>query len=106
MLNKQIFPAAKGMLFLIRNPYDAVVAEFKRIKGHGHTSVVSEDLFKPSNEDWQKRSMSLIGKWLSLLKGVLKKHEEKAFKKLIFIFKSKKIFPTKFFFIFRYFNLI
>jgi len=94
------------MLFLIRNPYDAVVAEFKRIKGHGHTSVVSEDLFKPSNEDWQKRSMIFIGRWLSLLKQVLEKHKEKAFKKLRFILKSRKIFATPIFFIFRYFNLI
>ena len=46
ILNKQIFPAAKGMLFLIRNPYDASIAEFKRIQGHGHTSVVNETIFK------------------------------------------------------------
>jgi len=76
VLNKQIFPAAKGMLFLIRNPYDAVVAEFKRIKGHGHTSVVSEDLFKKSNPDWQKRSHLFIQKWLDLIKGTLAKHHE------------------------------
>jgi hypothetical protein len=79
------------MLFLIRNPYDASVAEFKRIQGHGHTSVVSEDIFKESNEnsEWQIRSMNLIQGWLSLLKGVLEKHEGKAFDKIFHFYFAK-----------------
>ena len=77
ILNEQIFPAAKGMLFLIRNPYDASIAEFKRIKGHGHTSSVNETIFEQANLDWQKRQMRFIKIWFSLLKNVLKKHQGK-----------------------------
>ena len=76
---KQIFPAAKAMLFLIRNPYDASIAEFKRSQEHGHTSVVNETIFEQTNPQWQKRQMDFIGKWLYLLKRVLQKHAGNAF---------------------------
>ena len=67
------------MLFLIRNPYDASIAEFKRIQKHGHTSVVNETIFKQTNPEWEKRQMNFIEKWIYLLKRVLEKHAGKAF---------------------------
>ena len=40
----------KGILFVIRNPFDATVAEWKREKGGGHTGQGNENIFK--DEKW------------------------------------------------------
>ena len=74
-----LFPAAQGILFLIRNPFEATIAEFKREKGHGHTSVVKEDIFSAENEDWRKKSSYYLRKWIQLLQDVMEKHTGRGF---------------------------
>ena len=44
--NQKVMDAAKALIFVVRNPYDAIIAEYKRRRGHGHTSVVKESVFK------------------------------------------------------------
>ena len=44
--NQKVMHAAKAIIFVVRNPFDAIIAEYKRRRGHGHTSVVRETVFK------------------------------------------------------------
>ena len=44
--NERVMDAAKALIFVVRNPYDAIIAEYKRRRGHGHTSTVKESVFK------------------------------------------------------------
>ena len=46
--NKKFLPweELKGILLVIRNPFDATIAEWKRQKGGGHAGQADEEIFK------------------------------------------------------------
>ncbi|CAG5081333.1 Oidioi.mRNA.OKI2018_I69.PAR.g9846.t1.cds [Oikopleura dioica] len=59
----------RGILFLLRNPFEAVVAEWKRRLTKGHTSDVEENVFK--GEEWQNKGSYFLKKWRTLAKEVI-----------------------------------
>ena len=58
--NEQVMDAAKALIFVVRNPYDAITAEYKRRRGHGHTSTVKESVFK--EKMWFQVSLNIYSK--------------------------------------------
>ncbi|CAG5077146.1 Oidioi.mRNA.OKI2018_I69.PAR.g8639.t1.cds [Oikopleura dioica] len=85
--------SAKGYLFLIRNPFDAVIAEFKRRKGKGHTSSVSESVFK--EDDWIKQGTQFLGWWHNLMLKIISKKKENKVPMHIFFYEDLKINATR-----------
>jgi hypothetical protein len=61
-----------GILFVIRNPFDAIIAEWKRRNGGGHTGQAEEEIFKI--EKWPIMASNTFKLWVKLTKNVLKKH--------------------------------
>ncbi|CBY32190.1 unnamed protein product [Oikopleura dioica] len=62
----------KGILFIIRNPFDATIAEWKRQKGGGHTSQADEEIFK--RENWESMARASLKRWADLIRNVFEKH--------------------------------
>ena len=72
--NKMFLPweDMKGILFIIRNPFDATIAEWKRQKGGGHTSQADEEIFK--RENWESMARASLKRWADLITNVFEKH--------------------------------
>ncbi|CAG5077030.1 Oidioi.mRNA.OKI2018_I69.PAR.g8615.t1.cds [Oikopleura dioica] len=66
--NEEVMDRAKALIFVVRNPYDAIIAEFKRRRGHGHTSVVEEDIFK--SKPWFENAPRWLQGWGNLARNV------------------------------------
>ncbi|CBY35460.1 unnamed protein product [Oikopleura dioica] len=66
--NQKVMHAAKAIIFVVRNPFDAIIAEYKRRRGHGHTSVVSEKVFK--DKMWLGNAPRWLDGWGRLAKNV------------------------------------
>jgi hypothetical protein len=60
--NQRVMDSAKALIFVVRNPYDAIIAEYKRRRGHGHTSTVKESVFK--EKMWFQVSLTIYLKAL------------------------------------------
>ena len=71
-LMKEEFSNPEGILFLIRNPFQAVVAEWKRRNSNGHTADVEEELFR--GEEWERTGTIFLRQWKDLAVDVVKKH--------------------------------
>ncbi|XP_070532238.1 sialate:O-sulfotransferase 2-like [Ptychodera flava] len=77
-------------ILLIRNPYDAVISEFTRIKTRrNHTGVLQKDSFK--DEDWDRFALTKGNSWESFNRSWLNRknricvvHYEKLVKDVIF----------------------
>lgn len=62
--NVKLLKSAKGIILLIRNPYDAILAEFNRQKSHGagsHTGSVDHALFNTTK--WFTSIDKLAKRW-------------------------------------------
>merc|ERR1712174_63888 len=46
VMQERRMPDPKGFLFMIRNPFDACVAEWRRRHGQNHSAVKSEKIFE------------------------------------------------------------
>ena len=92
-LDDKSIPSARGYLFLIRNPFDVVVAEFKRRKGKGHTSTVPESVFKET--DWFTQGKAFLGWWHSLMLKIVDKRKENKVPMHIFFYEELKVNATQ-----------
>ena len=70
--NKYFSSRVDGIIFVIRNPFDATIAEWKRQKGGGHTGQADEEIFK--REKWPTMAANALKRWVNLTKNVLQKH--------------------------------
>ena len=70
-------PNPKAILFLIRNPFDAAVAEWKRRHGKGHTANVEEEIF--IGEEWEKMGSYFLRKWKTLAQEVIDQNVGRGF---------------------------
>ncbi|XP_076812840.1 sialate:O-sulfotransferase 2-like isoform X2 [Clavelina lepadiformis] len=58
-------------IILIRNPFDAIVAEFTRPQSHSHVGLGNTNIFKKS--DWNSTVKEMANSWLSANISYLKK---------------------------------
>ena len=63
----------KGILLVIRNPFDATIAEWKRQKGGGHTAQADEEIFK--RENWPIMAEKALNRWVILVQNVIRNHK-------------------------------
>ena len=61
VMTERRMPDPKGFLFLIRNPFDAAIAEWKRQNGQSHSAVKSETIFE--GEKWNEVAKNMLQNW-------------------------------------------
>ena len=64
-------PNPKGFLFLVRNPFDAAIAEWKRRHGQGHTGTAKERIFRGQN--WEETGKNMLRNWKNLTQEAVEK---------------------------------
>ncbi|XP_077966625.1 sialate:O-sulfotransferase 2-like [Styela clava] len=76
LLELKISPNYKMAILLIRNPYDAILAEFTRRNTRSHTGVANSDIFrKPGFKDFCKEHLLTL--WLGISNIVMEKFVDK-----------------------------
>jgi hypothetical protein len=61
VMRERRMPDPKGFLFMIRNPFDASIAEWKRQNGQSHSAVKSEKIF--GGEKWNEAAKNMLKRW-------------------------------------------
>ncbi|XP_076808549.1 sialate:O-sulfotransferase 1-like [Clavelina lepadiformis] len=70
MLAKNTMSSYQSAILIIRNPYDAMIADFNRFASDGHhTAVVSEKRFQSKEFDAHFKRISHV--WINLIRNVV-----------------------------------
>ena len=98
--NTRHLSEAKGVLLLIRNPYDAILAEFNRIQGKSsksegskHTASANHAVFNTTK--WFDRSRQLGKRWVDLHEKYIKFATNQNVPMYIFFYEDLKTNATQ-----------
>ena len=72
VMEERRIPNPKGFLFLVRNPFQAAVAEWKRRHGQSHTSIANERIFK--GKEWIQTGKNMLLNWKKLAEESIERH--------------------------------
>merc|ERR1712176_425686 len=86
-------PDPKGFLFMIRNPFDACVAEWRRRHGQNHSAVKSEKIFE--EKEWNETAKNMLKNWKELAEEAIEIGKNGNLPFHLFFFEDLKANSTK-----------